>query len=164
MWKVSKAFSVSHRCFKAGGHQRKLCILSTVSRLFGQVFDLVSNLVDKTLERFANDSRRSRRPVRTLLFQCSVCSHGGHRECYEQFYMQQPMEEIPSTFMPLELSHTPGKGSPLGGSGSDIDIAFTNSESETSPTHDPWTKKLMGHRCATGCGHFCWVVNETRNL
>lgn len=38
----------------------------------------------------------SRLPVRTLLFQCSVCHHGGHQACYRQFYLQNEMKDLPS--------------------------------------------------------------------
>ncbi len=33
----------------------------------------------------------SRLPVRGLLFFCPVCSHGGHHECYREYYLHRPM-------------------------------------------------------------------------
>jgi hypothetical protein len=38
----------------------------------------------------------SRLPVRTPLFQCAVCSHGGHQACYREYYMRQPMVNLPN--------------------------------------------------------------------
>ncbi|KAF9235674.1 hypothetical protein BU15DRAFT_89510 [Melanogaster broomeanus] len=43
-------------------------------------------------------------PVRTLLFQCSVCSHGGHQECYRRYYMERPMVELPVPSIARERS------------------------------------------------------------
>ena len=36
----------------------------------------------------------SQLPVRTLLFQCSICKHGGHQACYRDYYAHGPSVEI----------------------------------------------------------------------
>jgi len=123
---------------------------------------MVRTLVQVVFSR-AHDfvSANSRRPVRTLLYQCTVCTHGGHRGCYKRYYTEQPTEEVPSLFAPLVdvEARTPAKGSPSLG-GLDHDNVTVTMKSEASPVHIPGKIKMRGHRCAAGCGHFCWVVNE----
>jgi len=43
-------------------------------------------------------------PVRSLLFQCSVCNHGGHQACYRKYYMEHPMLELPSASLSSMLA------------------------------------------------------------
>ncbi|KAH6910780.1 hypothetical protein BKA70DRAFT_1271501 [Coprinopsis sp. MPI-PUGE-AT-0042] len=52
-------------------------------------------------------------PVRSLLFQCSVCKHGGHQACYRQFYLTHPMVDLPS--VPFLPGFGFGSGSSAGG-------------------------------------------------
>ncbi|KDQ51501.1 hypothetical protein JAAARDRAFT_210996 [Jaapia argillacea MUCL 33604] len=107
-------------------------------------------------------------PVKTLLFQCSVCSHGGHQECYRRYYMERPMVELPQTALlqPSEKrGRTISRASPfMGGVGQDdaapsagVDLPPENSDSTgLSTPHNA----ILGHPCAAGCGHFCWAVHE----
>ena len=54
-----------------------------------------------TVSLFTDSIIHSHLPVRSLLFQCSVCKHGGHHACYRQFYLTHPMVDLPSTpFLP----------------------------------------------------------------
>ena len=36
-------------------------------------------------------------------------------------------------------------------------VALDDSFDTSTVTHAP--RQLMGHPCAAGCGHFCWVAN-----
>lgn len=85
-------------------------------------------------------------PVRTLLFQCSVCTHGGHQECYRRYHMGRPMVDIPTSLSPrgrLLIRERNGDGE----EGEEV----TCSESRGERT-------LAGHLCAAGCGHYCWAT------
>ena len=129
-------------------------------------------------------SIRSRLPVRALLFQCSVCHHGGHQECYRQYYFQHTMVELPTSFPKRDGRGRPStrysqptddisniSSSSLSSmtteSTSQIDASSTVSTlssaadplySAQSPTHNS-LHKLTGHPCAAGCGHYCWAAN-----
>lgn len=108
----------------------------------------------------------SRLPVRSLLFQCSVCAHGGHQACYRSYYMERPMVELPRSFPQVTAIRVRSvtRTSPLGSEGDDDDSSTTSEiplESH-SPVHDGQSGKLLGHPCAAGCGHFCWAVNGTQ--
>ncbi|KAJ7632721.1 hypothetical protein FB45DRAFT_978405 [Roridomyces roridus] len=46
-----------------------------------------------------------RLPVHKLLFQCSVCHHGGHQDCYRRFYLENPMLPIPGVSALSEPEH-----------------------------------------------------------
>ncbi|KAF9220562.1 hypothetical protein BS17DRAFT_787288 [Gyrodon lividus] len=84
-------------------------------------------------------------PVRTLLFQCSVCSHGGHQECYRRYSMERPMADlpVPSIVRGRQLQR-------------DQD---GESEAEGRALSDRAGERSMaGHLCAAGCGHFCWAA------
>ncbi|KAH7915025.1 hypothetical protein BJ138DRAFT_998811, partial [Hygrophoropsis aurantiaca] len=87
-------------------------------------------------------------PVRTLLFQCSVCAHGGHQECYWQYYMTRPMVEL---------------GLPLANRGRTItreEDGEGNGDNAAHSVVSVWQKEagIVGHPCAAGCGHFCWAA------
>ncbi|KAI6155834.1 hypothetical protein BKA82DRAFT_1008041 [Pisolithus tinctorius] len=79
-------------------------------------------------------------PVRTLLFQCSVCTHGGHQECYRRYYMERPMDPLPSP--------TVSRGR----------LRVTTDVDGTVQGNGKGERHLAGHPCAAGCGHFCWVA------
>ncbi|KAH9481800.1 GATOR complex protein WDR24 [Psilocybe cubensis] len=102
-----------------------------------------------------------RLPVRALLFQCSVCHHGGHQACYRQYYLQQPMVDLPSSFVPASDSSR-GRASVRIASTSVEDDAGSTADTSGIPSpeqpHHP--KSLAGHPCAAGCGHFCWAANK----
>ncbi|KAL6299508.1 hypothetical protein BKA93DRAFT_805989 [Sparassis latifolia] len=131
-------------------------------------------------------------PVRTLLFKCPVCMHGGHQECYRNYYMRRPMVELTSPSFPppgerQSLSgsdpgmtvvppRTRGRATSRSGSttGGDSDggsddsrgtgIRSIMAEGRTGidggeRVYDVSVQVLLGHPCAVGCGHHCWVVN-----
>ncbi|TFK37938.1 hypothetical protein BDQ12DRAFT_713152 [Crucibulum laeve] len=110
-----------------------------------------------------------RLPVRALLFQCSVCNHGGHQACYRRYYMQQPMVELlPSSFLPSSNSSSRGRTTVRGPpTVVDDDASSVISErvdgrgnsNEQSPIERSVGDRLTGHPCAAGCGHFCWAAN-----
>lgn len=84
-------------------------------------------------------------PVRTLLFQCSVCTHGGHQECYRRYHMGRPMVDIPTSLSARGRSLIRERDD--NGEGEEV----TCSESRGERT-------LAGHPCAAGCGHYCWAT------
>ncbi|KAG7089936.1 hypothetical protein E1B28_011566 [Marasmius oreades] len=45
-----------------------------------------------------------RLPVHGILFQCSVCAHGGHQVCYQRFYAQRAMVHVPHSIVLHEPS------------------------------------------------------------
>ncbi|KAG1810953.1 uncharacterized protein BJ212DRAFT_1526217 [Suillus subaureus] len=85
-------------------------------------------------------------PVRTLLFQCSVCTHGGHQECYRRYHMGRPMVDIPTSLSARGRSLIRERDDD-GEEGEEV----TCSESRGERT-------LAGHPCAAGCGHYCWAT------
>ena len=111
---------------------------------------------------------QSHLPVKSMLFQCAVCSHGGHQACYRRFYAEMPPVPLPPP------PRSPSPGSPL-----KLPIRLCRSTSrskdrdyddttdvmapddlfDTSTVTPPAPRQLMGHSCAAGCGHFCWVTN-----
>lgn len=113
-------------------------------------------------------------PVRSLLFQCSVCQHGGHQSCYRKYYMEHPMVELPTSLLPSEdrgrsLMRIVQEGRSSKEDNSDSNsIMSTRSESSVLGTSAPSptrtessgvTTRLMGHACVSGCGHICWAAN-----
>ncbi|KAH9977109.1 hypothetical protein BGW80DRAFT_1287386 [Lactifluus volemus] len=108
-------------------------------------------------------------PVKSMLFHCTVCSHGGHQACYRRFYAEMPLVVLPTP-------HPPSPASPLikqpvppppdrsasrskDRGGDDVaDIALDHSF-DASTIVPPTPRPLMGHSCAAGCGHICWVAN-----
>jgi WD repeat-containing protein 24 len=106
-------------------------------------------------------------PVKSMLFHCPVCSHGGHQACYRQFYTEMPLVLLPppprppSPGSPLKLPHHPCRSASRSKDGDyeDVtDIAVPDDPFDTA-TVTPAPRQLMGHACATGCGHFCWIAN-----
>ncbi|KAN0107163.1 hypothetical protein V8E52_010470, partial [Russula decolorans] len=108
-------------------------------------------------------------PVKSMLFQCAICSHGGHQACYRRFYAEIPLALLPAP------PQAPSPGSPMkfpsrlyrsasvsrskDREGDDAtDIVALDDSFDTS-TVTPAPRQLMGHPCAAGCGHFCWVAN-----
>ncbi|KAI6013318.1 hypothetical protein BKA83DRAFT_4360499 [Pisolithus microcarpus] len=84
-------------------------------------------------------------PVRALLFQCAVCTHGGHQECYRRYYMERPMDPLPSS--------TVSRGQ----------LRVTTDVVGRAQVNGKGERCLAGHPCATGCGHFCWVATTDIN-
>ncbi|KAF7338217.1 WD-REPEATS-REGION domain-containing protein [Mycena venus] len=100
-----------------------------------------------------------RLPVRSLLFQCSICHHGGHQACYRRYYMEHPMVPIPSSSV-FSLSESRGRRR---GRAVDDDAAPVGSMQDDSPEipfKSSQTQKHLGHPCVSGCGHWCWAATE----
>lgn len=116
----------------------------------------------------------SRLPVRNMLFQCSICRHGGHQSCYRQFYLNQPMVDLPPAYTAAE-DESRGRSSTR----TDSTLhEFVNRSESTVGAHDYHQTpvgsggggggllmgammvggELVGHPCAAGCGHFCWAA------
>ncbi|KAK0449993.1 hypothetical protein EV421DRAFT_1704652 [Armillaria borealis] len=116
-----------------------------------------------------------RLPVRGLLFQCSICSHGGHHVCYQRYYMQRPMVHLPKSFIPAAVAAEDRRGRSAARSSTgtvvDDDSSSTISAvstvdaqaSETTNTLMGKMSNFIGHPCAAGCGHFCWAANGSND-
>ncbi|KAF8067048.1 hypothetical protein FPV67DRAFT_1497690 [Lyophyllum atratum] len=108
-----------------------------------------------------------RLPVRALLFQCSICSHGGHQACYRAFYSQQPMVDLPGSFTHAAdvKAGAARKRSPSGSTDDDMSSTVSTLNSvveslvETSSPQRIGQTRLAGYPCAAGCGHFCWATS-----
>ena len=104
----------------------------------------------------------SRLPVRSAMFVCAVCSHGGHQECYRQYYLQRPMTELLTTTN--DRGRSPSRGtSPVNKSREgflDPDMSGLNDSSVTGTGLGQVVVKVMGQPCAAGCGHYCWTSTE----
>ncbi|KAJ7343384.1 hypothetical protein DFH08DRAFT_225357 [Mycena albidolilacea] len=100
-----------------------------------------------------------RLPVRSLLFQCSICHHGGHQECYRRYYMEHPMVPIPSTSV---FSVSESRGRRRGRAADDVTtpVESPHDDSPEAPFQYPQTHKRLGHPCVSGCGHWCWAATE----
>ncbi|KAJ7940535.1 hypothetical protein B0H13DRAFT_2396675 [Mycena leptocephala] len=92
-----------------------------------------------------------RLPVRTLLFQCSICHHGGHQG--------HPMIPIPST---LVFSLSEGRGRRRDRAADDETAILESPQDDTPeiPFQTRQTQKRLGHPCVSGCGHWCWAAND----
>jgi hypothetical protein len=114
------------------------------------------------------DPARSHLPVKSMLFHCAVCSHGGHQACYRRFYAEIPLAllptpQAPSPGSPLRLPPRLYRSTSTSRSkdrecDDATDIMAPDDAFDTS-TVTPAPRQLMGHPCAAGCGHFCWVAN-----
>ncbi|KAG9034018.1 hypothetical protein FRB95_013889 [Tulasnella sp. JGI-2019a] len=143
--------------------------------------------------------------VKGLLFSCPVCSHGGHHECYRQYYLRRPMIESSVaanaqksygnpgnsgwglamlvkdpqedastdnrqerkdsnasegvTTVPRKDSILPSGAVPLGLPSATL--VTRPKERDLPRERESLKNRLMGHPCAAGCGHVCWVANES---
>ena len=127
--------------------------------------------------------RCSHLPVRSLLFQCPVCLHGGHRNCYQQYYLRRPLQELPSVPTVTAATNAPEthRSTPttpeskfrgraisrsVDGDGSDDGVSSRDGEEGRFGFRGPDSNvidtknTLLGHPCAAGCGHYCWAANE----
>ncbi|EGN95979.1 hypothetical protein SERLA73DRAFT_93871 [Serpula lacrymans var. lacrymans S7.3] len=106
-------------------------------------------------------------PVKALMFQCSICEHGGHQECYRRYYMGRPLVEVkgPTPFGDENMAHLVARDSPSLSLG-DTDGSAPSSDVFASATSTLGSAQLMGHMCAAGCGHHCWAAakNEGSDL
>ncbi|KAF9443030.1 hypothetical protein P691DRAFT_844497 [Macrolepiota fuliginosa MF-IS2] len=106
-----------------------------------------------------------RLPVRNMLFQCSICHHGGHQSCYRQFYLSQPMLDLPRSAVLNESRGRPPTRSlttphEFVRSSTQSTAVGSDYAGNTSPTRTgaAFMSELAGHPCAAGCGHFCWAA------
>ncbi|KAJ7271881.1 hypothetical protein B0H12DRAFT_1298457 [Mycena haematopus] len=100
-----------------------------------------------------------RLPVRSLLFQCSICHHGGHQECYRRYYMEHPVVPIPNASV-FSLSESRGRPRSHAADDETTSVGSTQDDSPEIPFQSPQTQKRMGHPCISGCGHWCWAATE----
>ncbi|KAI0741856.1 hypothetical protein C8Q80DRAFT_1196599 [Daedaleopsis nitida] len=121
-------------------------------------------------------------PVRSLMFQCPVCLHGGHQDCYREFYMRRPPDEITPPPLPpsLRLGRTIDMNPPRGralsrtnstytGDGESDDGASAQGDGDgTTGSYNSGRVMLvttsnmaLGRLCAAGCGHYCWAVHDS---
>jgi len=104
-------------------------------------------------------------PVKSMLFQCAICSHGGHQTCYRQFYAKIPLvllptPLVPSTASPLKVHRRLTRSTSRSNDGeADDSNAPPDFSFDTSTVTPASSSQLLGHPCAAGCGHFCWVAN-----
>ncbi|KAJ7125451.1 hypothetical protein C8R43DRAFT_1030196 [Mycena crocata] len=100
-----------------------------------------------------------RLPVRSLLFQCSICNHGGHQACYRRYYMEHPMVSMPSV---LVLSQSEGRGRSRARTpeGETATLVSSHEDLSRNPSLAGQTQKRLGHPCVSGCGHWCWATND----
>ncbi|EJD41071.1 hypothetical protein AURDEDRAFT_186730 [Auricularia subglabra TFB-10046 SS5] len=129
-----------------------------------------------------------RLPVQGLMILCPVCTHGGHQDCMRKYYPQQPMRAMPQPDLPahpgqhvhahlhrdasphqvsLLTAAAPSRAgsmlSTTSTSASATSTYYTADSSEKERDREEpreRTRPLMGHPCAAGCGHFCWVAND----
>ncbi|KAI9433933.1 hypothetical protein H4582DRAFT_2112706 [Lactarius indigo] len=104
-------------------------------------------------------------PVKSMLFHCAICSHGGHQICYRRFYAKMPSVLLPtplapSPASPLKTHHRLARSTSRSNysEGDDINVP-PDCSFETSTVTPASSSQLQGHPCAAGCGHFCWVTN-----
>ncbi|KAJ3786355.1 hypothetical protein GGU10DRAFT_427441 [Lentinula aff. detonsa] len=126
-----------------------------------------------------------RLPVRGLMFQCSVCSHGGHQLCYRRYYMARPMMDVASDALTDLTSHSNqargstsasevsrSTGSTASTAGTDDEststtstsVQDTSSEIGVEPSEPTSRSRLLGHPCVVPlCGHHCWIAKIEEN-
>ncbi|VDB85195.1 unnamed protein product [Peniophora sp. CBMAI 1063] len=114
-----------------------------------------------------------RLPVKSLGFTCAICAHGGHSACYRHYYSLKPPHQLPRASSPpppeepghrgRSLSRLSGttvpdtpdlRGDERGGSGVGLGLGLGLGGGGGGEK-----RALVGHACAAGCGHFCWVSN-----
>ncbi|CAL1708339.1 unnamed protein product [Somion occarium] len=123
--------------------------------------------------------------VRAMLFKCTVCMHGGHQECYQMYYLRQPMVEIkphqppvpqppapprPPTPSLVHQSKPPTRGRVLSRVADDVsdDGVSAIVKDGNSDGGGPagvgggvgGSMAVLGHPCAAGCGHYCWAASD----
>jgi len=158
LWTVRKTYPRPARGF----HVRDLpipcsAVLNMVRHFFP--FRAVSLPYKHRLNRIVY----SHLPVKSMLFQCAVCSHGGHQACYRRFYTEMPSVLLPASSSPLPgspLRLPPRSFGPVptsrakDGENDDVtDIIVPDDPFDTS-TVAPAPRQLMGHACAAGAAIF----------
>jgi hypothetical protein len=117
-----------------------------------------------------------------MAFLCAICAHGGHLACYRAYYAVRPpiaLVRAPSPEDGDNGEHQDGDDSHAHqhrslsrtSTGTLVDdaLAETVRPEQMLATRDrerereqqgPLARALVGHACAVGCGHVCWVSNE----
>jgi hypothetical protein len=164
LWEVRKAHPRSARWFHVCNLQVPGSAMLDLVRFSSHLSLLRSAL----LQIIDSKHVLSHLPVKTMLFQCAICSHGGHQACYRQFYAEIPLfllsaPQMPSPGSPMKLPPRLYRSASASRSkdrewddATDI-VAADDSFDTSTVTAAP--RQLMGHPCAAGCGHFCWVAN-----
>ncbi|KAM5544402.1 hypothetical protein V8D89_002062 [Ganoderma adspersum] len=120
-------------------------------------------------------------PVRSLMFQCPVCMHGGHQDCYRDYYSRRPSDEVPPPPVPraIRVGRSSETGTPRGRALSRTNSAYTvdgesddgaSTQGDGEGTTGSWgsgrglmvpsSNVILGQLCAAGCGHHCWAVED----
>ena len=88
-------------------------------------------------------------PVKTLLFVCPICTHGGHQGCYRQYHAGRLMAK-------LAIASSSQKASQ-----NSKDVIASNSSNLDTPDIPA---SIARHPCAAGCGHYCWAANALMSI
>ncbi|KAJ3890938.1 hypothetical protein GG344DRAFT_48434 [Lentinula edodes] len=122
-----------------------------------------------------------RLPVRGLMFQCSVCAHGGHQSCYRRYYTTRPMDVLSHVSTVLSKARQTTSSSEISRStasiastaGTDDEAMSTTSASNRDTSSETGVEPLettsharllLGHPCVVPlCGHHCWIANIEDN-
>ncbi|KAK7020532.1 WD-repeats-region domain-containing protein [Favolaschia claudopus] len=99
-----------------------------------------------------------RLPVRTLLFQCSICHHGGHQACFRRYYMEHPLIPIPNNSSLFPSAESRGRSRGRTPDTVSTDVSKDSPEIPFQSTQI--TQARLGHPCVSGCGHWCWAATE----
>ncbi|EJF60586.1 hypothetical protein DICSQDRAFT_87772 [Dichomitus squalens LYAD-421 SS1] len=120
-------------------------------------------------------------PVRSLMIQCPVCMHGGHQDCYQEYYLRRPPDEITPPPLPpsMRMGRSPETGHSRGRALSRTNSTYTgdgesddgaSAQGDGNGTAGSWesgkdvvvssSNAVLGRTCAAGCGHYCWAVND----
>lgn len=96
-------------------------------------------------------------PVRGMWMHCSICSHGGHYECYRKFYSSLSRFDFP-------LSSDPSLTTRLNPTRHHSGYTGTLYDSQCIPPSElgegSSNSRALGLPCAAGCGHRCFAGNE----
>lgn len=136
---VSNTTKLETIIYTACGRCRKPILLSRARTMTG------AHALCSTCKSAVVKCSICRLPVRTLLFQCSVCTHGGHQECYRRYHMGRPMVDIPTSLSARGRSLIRERDD----NGEGEEVTCSKSQGE---------RTLAGHPCAAGCGHYCWAT------
>ena len=122
-------------------------------------------------------------PVRSLMFQCPICMHGGHQDCYREYYSRRPPDEGPLPAVPqaIRAGRSSEVGTPRGRALSRTNSAYTvdeesddglSTQGDGEGTTESWgsgrgmavssSDMILGRLCAAGCGHHCWAAEDRK--
>ena len=150
--------------------QGSLCASCNASALTCSIWLVLS--LSGVSSTSSDDLCFSRLPVRTMAFHCPVCSHGGHLHCYRRYYVDQPLTELlthPSSLSnDIEAISGQDRGRSVSRNSTATTIvdegnAYLDVKADRPPS-PALSRLVLGHMCASGCGHYCWVSNETEQI